>query len=29
VKNAFQEFGNIVSGNHYINGAPQSILRSR
>lgn len=26
VKNAFQMFGQIVSGKHYINGAPQSIL---
>ena len=26
VKNAFQMFGQIVNGNHYINGAPQSIL---
>ncbi len=26
VKNAFQMFGQIVHGNHYINGAPQSIL---
>jgi alpha-glucoside transport system substrate-binding protein len=26
VKNAFQMFGQIVKGNHYINGAPQSIL---
>jgi len=26
IKNAFQMFGQIVNGNHYINGAPQSIL---
>ncbi len=26
VKNAFQMFGQIVHGNHYINGAPASIL---
>jgi len=26
VKKAFQMFGQIVTGNHYINGAPQSIL---
>jgi alpha-glucoside transport system substrate-binding protein len=26
IKSAFQKFGAIVSGNHYINGAPQSIL---
>jgi alpha-glucoside transport system substrate-binding protein len=26
VKNAFQMFGQIVKGSHYINGAPQSIL---
>jgi alpha-glucoside transport system substrate-binding protein len=26
VKSAFQKFGAIVHGNHYINGAPQSIL---
>lgn len=26
VKNAFQMFGQIAHGNHYINGAPQSIL---
>jgi alpha-glucoside transport system substrate-binding protein len=26
VKNAFQMFGQIVSGKHYINSAPQSIL---
>ncbi len=26
VKNAFQMFGQIVAGKHYINGAPQSIL---
>ena len=26
VKNAFQYFGQIAHGNHYINGAPQSIL---
>jgi alpha-glucoside transport system substrate-binding protein len=26
VKNAWQYFGQIVHGNHYINGAPQSIL---
>jgi alpha-glucoside transport system substrate-binding protein len=26
IKNAFQMFGQIVSGKHYINGAPQSIL---
>lgn len=26
VKNAFQMFGQIVHGNHYINGAPQSVL---
>lgn len=26
VKNALQMFGQIVHGNHYINGAPQSIL---
>jgi len=26
VKNAFQMFGQIVQGKHYINGAPQSIL---
>jgi alpha-glucoside transport system substrate-binding protein len=26
VKAAFQLFGKIVGGNHYINGAPQSIL---
>jgi len=26
VKNAFQMFGEIVKGTHYINGAPQSIL---
>jgi alpha-glucoside transport system substrate-binding protein len=26
VKNAFQMFGQIVKGNHYINGAPASIL---
>jgi alpha-glucoside transport system substrate-binding protein len=26
VKNAFQYFGQIVQGHHYINGAPQSIL---
>ena len=26
VKNAFQYFGQIVQGKHYINGAPQSIL---
>jgi alpha-glucoside transport system substrate-binding protein len=26
VKNAFQMFGQIVKGKHYINGAPQSIL---
>ncbi len=26
VKNAFQMFGQIVHGNHYINGAPQAVL---
>jgi alpha-glucoside transport system substrate-binding protein len=26
IKSAFQMFGEIVSGKHYINGAPQSIL---
>lgn len=26
VKNAFQYFGQIVNGKHYINGAPQSII---
>jgi alpha-glucoside transport system substrate-binding protein len=26
IKSAFQKFGAIVSGSHYINGAPQSIL---
>jgi len=26
VKDAWQHFGQIVHGNHYINGAPQSIL---
>jgi len=26
IKNAFQMFGQIAHGNHYINGAPQSIL---
>jgi len=26
IKSAFQMFGQIVSGKHYINGAPQSIL---
>jgi alpha-glucoside transport system substrate-binding protein len=26
IKNAFQYFGQIVAGHHYINGAPQSIL---
>jgi len=26
VKNAFQMFGQIAAGKHYINGAPQSIL---
>jgi alpha-glucoside transport system substrate-binding protein len=26
VKSAFQKFGQIVNGNHYINGAPDSIL---
>lgn len=26
IKSAFQMFGQIVTGNHYINGAPQSIL---
>ena len=26
VKNAFQMFGQIVQGKHYINGAPQAIL---
>lgn len=26
VKNAFQMFGEIAHGNHYINGAPQAIL---
>ncbi len=26
VKKSFQYFGQIVGGNHYINGAPQSIL---
>jgi alpha-glucoside transport system substrate-binding protein len=26
VKNAFQYFGQIVNGTHFINGAPQSIL---
>lgn len=26
VKSAFQMFGQIANGNHYINGAPQSIL---
>jgi alpha-glucoside transport system substrate-binding protein len=26
IKEAFQMFGQIVGGNHYINGAPQSIL---
>jgi alpha-glucoside transport system substrate-binding protein len=26
VKNAFKYFGQIAGGNHYINGAPQSIL---
>ncbi len=26
IKNAFQYFGQIVNGTHYINGAPQSIL---
>lgn len=26
IKNAFQMFGQIVNGKHYINGAPQSIL---
>lgn len=26
VKNAFQMFGQIVNGKHYINGAPQAIL---
>jgi alpha-glucoside transport system substrate-binding protein len=26
VKNAFKMFGQIAHGNHYINGAPQSIL---
>jgi alpha-glucoside transport system substrate-binding protein len=28
VKNAFQMFGQIVHGNHYINGAPASVLAS-
>src|SRR5260370_34875782 len=26
IKTAFQMFGQIVAGKHYINGAPQSIL---
>src|SRR5260370_24722918 len=26
IKSAFQMFGQIVAGKHYINGAPQSIL---
>ena len=26
IKDAFQKFGQIVTGHHYINGAPQSIL---
>ncbi len=26
IKNAFQMFGQIVHGNHYINGAPASVL---
>lgn len=26
VKNAFQSFGQIVGGKHYVNGAPQSVL---
>ncbi len=26
IKSAFQKYGAIVTGNHYINGAPQSIL---
>jgi alpha-glucoside transport system substrate-binding protein len=26
IKNAFQMFGQIVHGNHYINGAPQAVL---
>lgn len=26
IKTAFQTFGQIANGNHYINGAPQSIL---
>lgn len=26
IKNAFQTFGQIAGGNHYINGAPKSIL---
>lgn len=26
IKNAFQMFGQIAHGNHYINGAPQSVL---
>jgi alpha-glucoside transport system substrate-binding protein len=26
IKNAFQMFGQIVHGTHYINGAPQSVL---
>jgi alpha-glucoside transport system substrate-binding protein len=26
IKNAFQMFGQIVSGKHYIDGAPQSVL---
>src|SRR5574337_480444 len=26
VKNAFTYFGQVVHGNHFINGAPQSIL---
>jgi ABC-type glycerol-3-phosphate transport system substrate-binding protein len=26
IKSAFQKFGKIVGGNHYINGAPQSIV---
>lgn len=26
VKNAFQYFGQIVHGNHYVQGAPQSVL---
>ncbi len=26
IKDSFQEFGKIVTGNHYVNGGPQSIL---